>query len=125
MTRVIAIADVPVIAEPANDLQLRQLVTAAASAGDLSITSVQLAGRHRRLQTTRSTRVYVVLTGSIIMQIGDDEPERVDAGELLVVPRGVAYELAGTGTYLVINAPGFVEGDDDYLDSPDRTEPAR
>jgi mannose-6-phosphate isomerase-like protein (cupin superfamily) len=125
MTRVIAIGDGPVIAEPANDLQLRQLVTAAASAGDLSITSVQLAGRHRRLQTTRSTRVYVVLTGSITMQIGDDEPERVDAGELLVVPRGVAYELAGTGTYLVINAPAFVEGDDDYLDYPDRTEPAR
>jgi mannose-6-phosphate isomerase-like protein (cupin superfamily) len=125
MARVVAIADAPVRAEPDNDLLLRQLVTAAASGGDVSVTWVQLAGRHRRLRTARSSRVYVVLTGSVTMQLADEDPEQVDAGRLLVVPRGVPYELSGTGTYLVINSPAFADGDDDYLDAPGRTEPTR
>jgi hypothetical protein len=30
------------------------------------------------------------------------------------VPRGTAYELGGELTYLVVNGPGFVSGDDVY-----------
>ncbi|MDT4933948.1 MAG: hypothetical protein QOK11_1840 [Pseudonocardiales bacterium] len=124
MTRVIGIADVAAVGEPDNDLLLRQLVTAPHSGADISVTWVQLAGGHRRLRTARSTRVYAVLSGSVTMQIGDESPERVDAGQLLVVPRDLPYELAGVGTYLVVNAPAYVVGDDVYLEPADRSEPA-
>jgi len=110
MTEVIRTADVAVVEEPENDLVMRAL----ASEVDMSVTWVQLAGSHRRLTTARSTRAYVVLTGAVEIQVGDDRPQSVEAGNVLLVPRGVPYELSGYGTYLVINAPGFVSGDDEY-----------
>jgi hypothetical protein len=33
---------------------------------------------------------------------------------VVVVPRGVAYALAGDLTYLVVNGPAFRAGDDVY-----------
>lgn len=116
---VIRPADVPVVAEPGNDVLLRALVTAAGTGGDISVTWVQLAGRHRRLRTVRSTRVYLVLAGAITMQVGTADPALVEPGQLVVVPRDTPYELSGVGSYLVVNAPGFVAGDDDYLE-PER-----
>ena len=107
-------ATVPLVPEPANDLQLRTLITAAQTGSDISVTWVQLDGRHRRLRTHRSTRVYAVLDGRIDLQLADDRPLSLTAGQLGVVPRGMPYELAGTGIYLVINAPAFVPGDDEY-----------
>lgn len=110
-------ADAEVVAEPADALHLRALVTAAEQGPDLSVTWVQLAGRHRRLRTDRSTRVYAVLSGVLTVQVRDEEPARAGSGDLVVVPRGTPYDLVGTATYLVINAPAFVPGDDVYLDA--------
>jgi mannose-6-phosphate isomerase-like protein (cupin superfamily) len=115
-------ADVALVAEPANDLQLRTLITAAQTGDDISVTWVQLDGRHRRLRTHRSTRVYAVLAGRIDLQVADECPVPLSAGQLGVVPRGVPYALAGTATYLVINAPAFVPGDDEY-DEPTGNRP--
>jgi 3-hydroxyacyl-CoA dehydrogenase/mannose-6-phosphate isomerase-like protein (cupin superfamily) len=94
-------------------LAMRPLVTAAHEAG-MSVTWVELAGRHRRLRSDRSTRVYYILRGSATFVLGD-EP-KVDARErdVVVVPRGTSYEFEGDVTYLVLNAPAFVEGDDIY-----------
>ncbi len=114
MTAVIGPAGVAPVAEPSNDLNLRALVTAPEFGPDVSVTWVQLAGHHRRLRTDRSTRVYAVLAGSVEVQIGDDAPVTVGAGEVVVVPRGHPYELDGVCTYLVINSPAFVDGDDVY-----------
>lgn len=107
-------ARVPLVAEPANDLQLRALVTAAQTDNDISISLVHLDGRHRRLRTQRSTRVYAVLDGRIDLEIADDRPVPLTAGQLGIVPRAMPYALVGTGTYLVMNAPAFVPGDDEY-----------
>lgn len=115
-SQVVRPADRAMVAEPANALYLRALVTAAEHGPHVSVTWVQLAGRHRRLRTARSTRVYTVLAGAIRFQVGDQPAEHLCAGDLVIVPRGTAYELAGTGTYLVINAPAFMAGDDEYLD---------
>jgi mannose-6-phosphate isomerase-like protein (cupin superfamily) len=115
--RVIRLGDTNVVAEPANALRLRTLVTSEEFGPDVSVTWVQIAGRHRRLRSERSARVYAVLTGVLTFQVGDDEPARVSPGELIVIPRAAPYELAGTGSYLVVNAPAFVEGDDHYLDT--------
>ncbi|MEO7350192.1 MAG: cupin domain-containing protein [Terrimesophilobacter sp.] len=116
MTKLIRTADAPVVEEPDNNLAMRALVSGADSGGDVSVTWVQLAGRHRRLRTARSTRTYAVLAGTVEVQVGDDPPQVVEAGQLVVVPRGVPYELSGFGTYLVVNAPAFMSGDDSYLD---------
>lgn len=118
--RVIRLGDANTVAEPANALQLRTLVTAEEFGPDVSVTWVQIAGRHRRLRSERSIRVYAVLSGVLTFQVGDEEPVRVSSGELIVIPRAAPYELAGTGSYLVVNAPAFVDGDDGYLD----TDPA-
>ncbi len=119
MTAVLGPAGVAPVAEPANELHLRALVTAGEFGPDVSVTWVQLAGHHGRLRTDRSTRVYAVLAGSVDVQIADDPAVTVAAGELVVVPRGQPYELDGVGTYLVVNAPAFVAGDDVYLDDRD------
>jgi mannose-6-phosphate isomerase-like protein (cupin superfamily) len=115
--RVIRLGDADVVAEPANALFLRSLVTAEEFGPDVSVTWVQIAGRHRRLRSERSVRVYAVLTGVLTFQVGDEEPVRVSSGELIVISRAAPYELAGTGSYLVVNAPAFAEGDDVYLDT--------
>ncbi len=116
MTLVARLRDTAAVAEPANDLHLRTLLTAALPGPDVSVTWVQLAGRHRRLLTRRSTRVYAVTDGSIALQVGADPAVDLGPGDVAVVPRGAPYELDGVGTYLVINTPAFVEGDDVYGD---------
>jgi len=92
---------------------MRPLVTAAHEAG-LSVTWVELAGRHRRLRTDRSTRVYYILRGSATFVLGDAPGLEAREGDAVVVPRATPYELEGEVTYLVLNAPAFVEGDDIY-----------
>ena len=103
------------IAEPENHLSLAPLLGGADCDGDLSVTWVRIDGRHRRLRTKRSTRLYAVIAGSLVMTCEDDPPAVLDPGDVAAVPRGAAYALAGTATYLVINAPAFVEGDDEYI----------
>jgi mannose-6-phosphate isomerase-like protein (cupin superfamily) len=114
--RVVGIGRGSLIAEPDNDLHLQELVTVGDSGADLSVTWVRIAGRHRRLRTDRSTRVYVVTAGVLTFELGSEAPAVVSAGELVLVPRGTPYGLSGTGSYLVINGPAFVPGDDQYVD---------
>jgi mannose-6-phosphate isomerase-like protein (cupin superfamily) len=96
--------------EPDNHLSLAALVHGE----DLSATWVRIDGRHRRLRTQASTRLYVVLEGTLSVEDADGAVT-VAAGEVATIPRGVAYALEGRATYLVINAPAFAEGDDEYL----------
>ena len=104
------------IAEPSNHLELALLLDGPACDGDLSVTWVRIDGRHRRLRTHRSTRLYAVLDGSLRIECDPDPPAQLRAGEVAAIPRGAAYALEGTATYLVINAPAFTAGDDEYLE---------
>jgi mannose-6-phosphate isomerase-like protein (cupin superfamily) len=110
----VRLADVPEIEEPSNDLVLRRLVDAESGEGNLSVTWVRLAGRHRQLRTDRSTRLYYVVEGEGWFVLGDEPEVAVRMGDIVVVPRGTAYQLGGELTYLVVNGPGFVSGDDVY-----------
>src|SRR5205814_8956830 len=107
--------DVAEEVEAANAVVMRRLVPSAASGGDLGVTWVQLGGHHRRLKTQRSTRVYYVLAGSARFVVGDDERFEARGGDVVVISRGTPYEFEGEMTYLVINGPGYVAGDDEYL----------
>jgi mannose-6-phosphate isomerase-like protein (cupin superfamily) len=106
-------ADRPYVEAPADDLVMRALLRAGESP-ELSVTHVRLAGRHRPLRTLRSTRVYVVLEGSAEFVVGSADPVRAEAGDVVLVPRGERYSLAGELSYLVINTPAYVDGDDLY-----------
>jgi mannose-6-phosphate isomerase-like protein (cupin superfamily) len=113
MTRV-SRDDVPAIAAPEDAVVMRPLVQRAEHGPDLSVTWVRLQGRHRRLRTNRSTRVYYVLDGDATFVLGDGDPFAVAAEDTVIVPRGVPYEFWGQMTYVVINGPAFVDGDDVY-----------
>lgn len=107
-------ANVPEVADPLDGVVMRALVNPAEHGPDISLTWVRLDGRHRRLRTDRSTRVYYVLDGSATFALGDDPPFETYAGDVVVVPRGMPYKFEGSMTYLVVNGPAFVSGDDIY-----------
>ena len=111
---IIGLDPAALVQEPSNAVWLQSLVTTAEHGPDISVTWVHIAGHHRRLRTQRSTRVYVLLSGVLQIQLADAPPAPVPEGGVAVVPRGTPYELDGTATYLVINAPAFVDGDDEY-----------
>jgi len=106
--------DSPEIAGPLDAVVMRPLVRAAVHGGDLSLTWVRLDGRHRRLRTDRSTRVYYVLEGEATFIVGDAPEFRAGEDDTVVVPAGTPYEFWGEMTYLVVNGPAFVDGDDVY-----------
>ena len=106
--------DVARVVERDNAVVMRALVPSSSVEGDVSITWVELAGRHRRLKTLRSTRVYYVLDGEAQFVVGDDDSFVARRGDVVVIPRGTFYEFEGEMTYLVVNGPGYVDGDDEY-----------
>ena len=106
--------DVPEVAAADDELVMRPLVRAAEHGADVSLTWVRLSGRHRRLRTDRSTRVYYLLDGEATFAVGDEPPFAATAGDAVVVPRGTPYAFWGETTYLVVNGPAFVDGDDVY-----------
>lgn len=102
----------PRVDAPEDDLSMEALLRAEDGAG-LSLTRVELSGRHRPLRTERSARTYYILEGSATFDVGGRELE-AGPGDVVVVPRGVRYSLRGELAYLVLNAPPYVEGDDLY-----------
>lgn len=104
------------ISEPENHLVLAPLLAAADCDGEVSVTWVSIKGRHRRLVTHASTRVYAVVEGELEIECDGEPPATIGPGEVAAIPQGVPYVVAGNATYLVINLPGFREGDDEYLE---------
>jgi mannose-6-phosphate isomerase-like protein (cupin superfamily) len=102
----------PEVEAPEDDLTMRALVRAEHEAG-LSLTQVRLLGVHRPLRAPRSARVYYVVEGSASFTVGDEQLV-AGPGDVVVVPKGERYSLAGELTYLVLNAPAYTDGDDVY-----------
>lgn len=114
---IIRLADQPDATEGLNPLVMRQLLDAERHGPDLSMTWVQLWGRHVRLRTDASARIYVIVAGTASFQLGDEPADDVVAGDVVLIPRGVPYEFSGYCTYLVMNTPAFQAGDDIVLDA--------
>ncbi len=112
--RPIAVAGVDAIHEPENAALVRPLARVDEGASSLSLTWVELDGRHRRVRSARATRVYFVLDGEFVFQVSGEVAHTVRRNECIVVPRDRAYALEGKGTYLVLNTPAFTPGDDLY-----------
>lgn len=108
-------ADVELVEGQLNPLFMRALLRGDASEADLSLTWVSIHGRHGRLRSDRSTRLYYILDGQGTVTI-EDSTFPVRAGDLAVVPTGAAYEYEGTMSLLIVNQPAFQEGDDIRLE---------
>lgn len=109
---IVRFADQTPIVEDGHPLVMYRLVDRVRHIDGLSVTWVQLWGEHSRMRTPASERVYVVVAGGGTFQVGDDAAETVGPGDVVLVPRDVAYQFEGNFTYLVLNAPAFADGDD-------------
>lgn len=85
----------------------------------LSVTYVRIWGRHRRILSVESDRAMFIVTGDAIVQVGDETPAHVNAGDFILIPKGTPYEFHGHMTYLVINSPAYREGSDRRNDAYD------
>jgi mannose-6-phosphate isomerase-like protein (cupin superfamily) len=86
--------------------------TMPTSTDSLSVTYIKHWSRHQRMRCAESDRVMFVVEGQTVVQIGDEPPERLHAGDLAFIPKGTPYEFRGDFIYLVINSPAFKEGTD-------------
>jgi quercetin dioxygenase-like cupin family protein len=102
--------------EERNPVAMRPLLGRERDVEALSMTWIQISGRHARLRTDEADRTYVVVAGQGHFQLGDEPVESVGTGDVVFIPRGVPYEFDGHFTYLVINTPAFREGSDIYLE---------
>jgi mannose-6-phosphate isomerase-like protein (cupin superfamily) len=102
------------VREENNHLTLRKLVNTVDDGPDLSVTWVKIDGEHGALSTKASTRVYYILQGEFVFRIDDQEDLRATEGDAITICRECIYSFIGKGSYLVINGPGFQEGDDKY-----------
>ena len=112
--RLVRSDDVSVIDESSNAALVFPLVRLVEGSSSISVTRVEINGRHRTLRSARSVRLYFVLSGSLDFVLDEGEPVTVEAEDTLVIPKGCWYNLAGRATYLVINCPAFEDGDDGY-----------
>ena len=78
----------------------------------LSITWVRIWGDHRRMRTDEADRAYYVIDGTGSFQVGDEPEAAVGAGDVVLIPSGIAYAFTGQMTYLVMNGPAFRDGSD-------------
>jgi mannose-6-phosphate isomerase-like protein (cupin superfamily) len=90
------------------------------STESLSVTHIRHWSRHQRMRSDQSDRVMFVIEGETIVEIGDEPPESLEAGDFALIPKGTSYEFRGDFTYLVINAPAFEEGSDISEEFPTR-----
>lgn len=107
---------VPLVVEQENALVLRTLAGQASGCPAISVTWVELDGHHRRLVSGPGTRAYFVLSGRLRFKCSGFEDIEAEKEHLLLLPPRTEYEIDGQGTYLVINAPAFQEGDDLYVE---------
>jgi mannose-6-phosphate isomerase-like protein (cupin superfamily) len=113
---IIHLEDVPEEAQPERSMALRRVITAGAHSAAISVTWVNIAGRHERVQNDESDRVYYVIEGTGRFQVGDGAPiDDVASGDFVFIPRGTPYEFEGEMHYLVMNGPAFRPGSDAVL----------
>jgi len=113
---IIRLKDVPEIKGQTSPLVMKQIIHRDEHSQDISVTWVQIWGRHKRMVCDISDRPYYIIEGDGEFQVGDDEPVKVTAGDFVFIPRGVPYEFEGQMTYLVMNGPAFVPGSDQVLE---------
>ena len=114
--RKIDFSELPEIAELANDLVLKKVLTTLDSSGALSITWVEINGSHEALISHSQLRIYLVISGNLSVTVSGSNVYSLGKNDVFTLSRGSRYSLTGAGEYVVMNLPAFEEGDDEYFD---------
>lgn len=112
----IVFAEIGWVAEDENELRLKPLLGKHNGNNDLSVTWVELQGRHRMLRSGGTSRLYQILSGTFMFEIREKSPIHASAGDQVLLAPYTVYGLQGSGEYLVINVPAFSPGDDEYIE---------
>lgn len=113
---IIKLQDVPDVLQPPRPLRMKKVINRAEHSEGISLTWVEIWGRHEKVVCDLSDRVYYIISGDGVFQVGDAPFTPVTAGDVVFIPKRVPYEFEGQMTYVVMNGPAFVEGSDRVLD---------
>ena len=102
---------------PDHNLRMRALLGRHNDHDEVSITWVELDGRHGVLRSGMTTRIYFVVSGSFVFDVEGDGFYEVGPNGVLAPEPLTCYGFSGRGEYLVINVPTFSHGDDAYRQS--------
>jgi mannose-6-phosphate isomerase-like protein (cupin superfamily) len=113
---IIKLKNVPDVLQPPRPMRMKRVINRLQHTEGISLTWVEIWGRHEKVVCDRSDRVYYIISGEGVFQVGDDPEATAAAGDVVFIPRGVPYVFEGQMTYVVMNGPAFVEGSDTVLD---------
>jgi ethanolamine utilization protein EutQ (cupin superfamily) len=112
----IKLEDVPEVIGKHNPVVMKPVITRDQHSEYISITWAKIDGYHKRMSCGISDRPYYIIDGEGEFQVGDDESVKVQSGDFVFIPKGVAYSFSGDMTYLVMNGPAFLPGSDEFLE---------
>lgn len=81
---------------------------------NVSVSRVKVSGENKKVRNLKSDLFYYVIEGSGVFSLNDERYE-VEAGDLVFIPKGVAYQDSGELTFLVIYHPKFSRDDVEVL----------
>lgn len=102
------LAETPAVPCPCGTAQ--RILTAEDNA-TLSIHRVRIEGRAAKHVHERLTEHYVVLSGSGVIEL-DDEEHAVGPGDVILIPPGVAHALRGDFEIINVVTPPFDPADE-------------
>jgi mannose-6-phosphate isomerase-like protein (cupin superfamily) len=109
-------SDLPETPQEPRPLALKRVINIDEHTDQISVTWVRLWGHHDRVVNPISDRVYYVIEGEAVFQVGDGAPfETVRAGDFVFIPRSVPYEFEGEMRYIVVNGPAYRTDSDQVL----------
>ena len=76
---------------------------------NISIAKVKINGVNKKIINRSSDALYYVLEGKGCFTVSDEEV-LVETGDVIYIPRGIAYFDSGQMTLLAINTPRFEIG---------------
>ncbi len=113
---IIRAEDIDLETEADNPLSFRRKVRRDWHGPLISLTWIRLEGRHGRIVCHESDRVYYIIEGTAMFELGDHPAEAAGAGDVVFLARGTPYAFEGSVTYLVMNGPAFRPGSDVSVD---------
>ena len=72
---------------------------------------IKINGNHGKVKSLRSDRVYFILSGEGIFEIGGKK-HAISKGDLIFIPKKTPYNIIGKMEFFLVNSPAFDPKDD-------------
>lgn len=76
-----------------------------------SVVRTHLDGKHPVMKNINSNRTYYLINGYALFKFAD-EKIKIEAGEMIVIPKNTKYGFEGKFDAILIDAPAFNPSDD-------------